>query len=68
MLFLNSRFQQLNMVMVKNDFHPAKPVLVVVGELKTNVFHFIHWESVETGVGALESVVMIEAVIGVIGA
>lgn len=68
MLFLNSRFQQLNMVMVKNDFHPAKTALVVFGEFKTNVFHFVHWESVETGVGALESVVMIEAVIGVIGA
>ena len=66
-LFLNSGFQKINMVVVKNDFHPTKTILVVVGEFKTNVFHFVHWESVETGVGALESVVVIETVVGVIG-
>ena len=55
------------MVIVEDDFHPAKTALVVFGELKTNVFHFVHWESVETDVGAPESVVDIEAVIGVIG-
>ena len=55
------------MVIVEDDFHPAKTALVVFVELKTNVFLFVHWESVETGVGAHESVVAIEAVIGVIG-
>ena len=55
------------MVVVKNDFHPTKTILIVFGELKTNVFHFVHWESVETYVGAPESVVVIKTVIGVIG-
>ena len=34
------------MVVVKNDFHPTKTILIVFGEFETDVFFFIHWEKV----------------------
>ncbi len=45
-LFLYGGFQKFNMVMVKDDFHPAETTFVVLGDFETDVLLFIHWEKV----------------------
>ena len=58
--------------MVKEDFHPAEMTFVVLGDFETDVFRFVFREIVfvtvsKFDIGAHESVVIAETVVGVIG-
>ena len=60
------------MVIVEDDFHPAESARVVLGEFETNVFRFVHREEAvvfikKDNIGAHESVVIAETVVGIIG-